>query len=252
MLLSMRFIAWVRTSFLGMNIVLLRLRPRGDDRHLVDGHVAVVQDGLDERVACLVVGGELLLVVVHQAALARLELHLLAGVLDIGGVHLLAVPARGEERGLAEEVCELGAGKPERAAGNDAQVDVVGKRDLARMHAEDLLAPDHVGKVHVDLAVEAARAKERAVEDIRAVGRRYDDDALGRVEAVHLDQERVERLLALVIAAAKSCAAATADRVDLVDEDEARRALVAPFEHARARATRRRRRTSQRNRNPRC
>ncbi len=205
--------------------------PARDDRHLVDGHVAVVQDALDQRVAGLVVGRELLLVVVHQAAALAAELDLLAGVLDVGGLDLLAVAAGGEERRLVQEVGELGAGKPGCPARDDAEVDVVGQVELARVDAQDLLAADHVGKVHVDLAVEAARPQERAVEDVRAVGGGDDDDALGRVEAVHLDQERVERLLALVVAAAQARAALAADGVDLVDEDEARGALAALLEH---------------------
>ena len=111
------------------------------------------------------------------------------------------------------------------------EVDVLAEAQLARVHAQDLLAADHVGKVHEDLAVEAARAQERAVEDVGPVGRGDDDDALGRVEAVHLDQERVEGLLALVVAAAQARAALAAHRVDLVDEDEARGALAALLEH---------------------
>jgi len=45
--------------------------------------------------------------------------------------------------------------------------------------------------------------------------------ALVRLEAVHLDQELVERLLALVVPAAEPRAAMASDGVDLVDEDNA-------------------------------
>jgi hypothetical protein len=57
------------------------------------------------------------------------------------------------------------------------------------------------------------------------------DDALIRLETVHLDQELVERLLALVIAAAEAGAAMAADRVDFVDEDDAGRILLRLLEH---------------------
>jgi hypothetical protein len=50
-------------------------------------------------------------------------------------------------------------------------------------------------------------------------------------EAVHLDQQLVERLLALVVAAAQPRAALTAHRVDFVDEDDARRMLLGLLEH---------------------
>ena len=49
-------------------------------------------------------------------------------------------------------------------------------------------------------------------------------------EAVHLDQQLVQRLLALVVAAAEAGAALAADRVDLVDEDDAGAVLLGLLE----------------------
>src|SRR6202011_6128207 len=49
--------------------------------------------------------------------------------------------------------------------------------------------------------------------------------------AVHLDEQLVQRLLALVIATAETGAAMAADRVDLVDEDDAGRVLLRLLEH---------------------
>ena len=81
----------------------------------------------------------------------------------------------------------------------------------------------HVGAVEDDLAVEPAGAQERRVEDVGAVGGGDDDHVGVGVEAVHLDEDLVEGLLALVVRAAEAGAALAADRVDLVDEDDARR-----------------------------
>src|SRR5262249_1309989 len=55
--------------------------------------------------------------------------------------------------------------------------------------------------------------------------------ALVGLKAVHLDQELVQRLLALVIATAEAGAAMAADRVDFVDEDDAGRVLLGLLEH---------------------
>src|SRR5207249_1341938 len=49
-----------------------------------------------------------------------------------------------------------------------------------------------------------------------------ENHAIVRLEAVHLDEELVERLLALVVTAAKSRAAMTTDGVNFVDEDDTR------------------------------
>src|SRR5690606_14896376 len=69
------------------------------------------------------------------------------------------------------------------------------------------------------------------VEHVRAVGGGDDDHALAALEAVHLHQQLVEGLLALVVAAAEAGAAMAADRVDLVDEDDAGRVLLGLLEH---------------------
>ncbi len=50
------------------------------------------------------------------------------------------------------------------------------------------------------------------------------------LEAVHLHEELVQRLLALVVSAAEARAAVAADGVDLVDEDDAGRAFLGLFE----------------------
>ena len=81
-------------------------------------------------------------------------------------------------------------------------------------------------------------AEQGRVQHVRPVGRGDDDDALVAVEPVHLDEELVEGLLALVVAAAEAGPPVAADRVDLVDEDDARRVLLGLVEHvAHARRT---------------
>ncbi len=83
---------------------------------------------------------------------------------------------------------------------------------------------------HRDLAVEAAGPQQRRVEDVGPVGGRDQDDALALAEAVHLDEQLVEGLLAFVVAAAEAGAALAADGVDLVDEDDARAVLLGLLE----------------------
>ena len=137
-----------------------------------------------------------------------------------------ALRARGEQRGLVEHVREVGAGEAGGLAREHLEVDALGERLALGVHLEDLLAALQVGRVDADLAVEAARAQQRGVEDVGAVRRRDEDDVGLRVEAVHLDEHLVERLLALVVAAAHAGAAVAADGVDLVDEDDGRRVLL--------------------------
>ena len=90
--------------------------------------------------------------------------------------------------------------------------------------------PRTSGRVDHDLPVEAARAEQRRIEHVGAVGGGDQDDAVVGLEAVHLDQQLVQRLLALVVPAAEARAAMPADGVDLVDEDDAGRVRLALLE----------------------
>ena len=89
------------------------------------------------------------------------------------------------------------------------------RRDLQRGNASR-----QVGPVDGDAAVEPTGTQQGLVQDLRAVGGGQKDDALGGVEAVHLRQELVQGLLALVVAA-HAIVTGFADGVDLVDEDDA-------------------------------
>ena len=120
--------------------------------------------------------------------------------------------------------------KPGRLAGEGVDVDLLGQRLAARVDLEDLRAALAVGAVDDDLAVEAAGAQQRGIEDVRAVRGGDEDDVVLHLEAVHLDEQLVERLLALVVTAAHAGAAVAADGVDLVHEDDAGRVLLGLLE----------------------
>ena len=99
------------------------------------------------------------------------------------------------------------------------------------MHFQNLLAADHVRIGHHHLAVETAGTQQRRVEHVGAVGGGDQNDAFIGFEAIHLDEQLVQRLLAFVVAAAEASATVAADGVDLVDEDDAGRVLLGLLEH---------------------
>src|SRR3972149_2825024 len=72
------------------------------------------------------------------------------------------------------------------------------------VHRKYVYAPLDPRPRHDRAAVEASRAQERRVEHVRAVGGGDEDDAFVGVEPVHLHQHGVQRLLALVVAAAQA------------------------------------------------
>ena len=100
------------------------------------------------------------------------------------------------------------------------------------MDAQDLLPPVQVRPIDRHLPVEAAWPQQRGIQDLGPVGGGQENDALLRIEPVHLRQELVQRLLAFVVAPHHGAhAARLADGVQLVDEDDARRLVLGLREH---------------------
>jgi hypothetical protein len=99
----------------------------------------------------------------------------------------------------------------------------------ARVHFQDRLPPGAVRRLHEDAPVEAPGPEQSLVEHVRPIGRSDHDHARRRIEAVHLGQDLIQRLLALVVAAAEARDPGrprAPDRVELVDEDDRRRSLL--------------------------
>ena len=109
-------------------------------------------------------------------------------------------------------------------------VHIVGKRNLLGMNGEDAFASLHIGTVDHDPPIEAAGPQQRRIENVGTVGRRDEDDTLVRLEAVHLDEQLIQRLLSFIVSAAKAGAAVSADCVDLIDKDDAGSVLFALLE----------------------
>ena len=208
-------------------------RAAGDDGDFVQRQ-ALGQVGLEQAdgVPGLVHGGVVFLFVrdLQRAALAP-PAHFFARFLEIVLRDDGGVLAGGDEGGLVDEVGEFGAGEAGGGSGDGAEVGLRVEFDLAGVHAQDLLAAGGVGQVDGDLAVEATGAQQGGVEHVDAVGRGDDDDVFVGGEAVHLDEQGVERLLALVVPAADAVPAVAAHGVNFVDEDEAWGVLLGFGEH---------------------
>jgi hypothetical protein len=192
-----------------------------DDRHLVQ-RIGVGQQRSHHGVARLVIGAGDALLLAHRHRLPLdAHQHLVARGVEVAPPHGGTAGPRRDERRLVDQVREVGAREAGGPARDGTQIDVGLERHLARVHAQDLFAPLQIGIAHGDLTVETAGAQQRRVEDVGTVGGGHDDDAVGLGETVHLDEELIERLLALLVAE-RVAAAVAADGVELVDEDDAR------------------------------
>ena len=143
---------------------------------------------------------------------------------EVARLNPLVAAARGRERGLVDQVAR-GRRPPCRAwTGRSASTSTSSARGTSRRCTRRIAArPSRSGGLTVTRRSKRPGRSSAGIEDLRPVGGRQDDDALGAAEAVHLGEDLVERLLALVVAAQRGRSAARApDGVELVDEDDRR------------------------------
>jgi hypothetical protein len=91
------------------------------------------------------------------------------------------------------------------------------------METKDRLPAADVRTIDDHLSIESPWTEKRRVEHLRPVRGRHHDDPFARVEAVHLGQQLVEGLLPLFVRAERRRHAHLAERIQFVDEDDARR-----------------------------
>ena len=210
-------------------VVLLRKLQRvaqrlaaADDRDLVN-RIGVLQDVAHQGMAALVVGNRGALGLGHHATLAlRTGNHALHRFLDLVHRDHGTMAAGSQQRRLVEQICQIGAGEANGHMGELLKLHVLVHRLVLGMHAQDLLAALHIRTVDRDLTVKTTGAQQCRIQDVRTVGRSDQDDRLALLKTVHLDQQLVERLLALVVTAAQASSALTSHGIDLIDEDDRR------------------------------
>src|SRR5258705_680804 len=177
-------------------------------------------------------GGELLILVRHgHAAALPSPANLVAGFFELRHGDGLLVGSSGQQSGLVQEIGQFSPRITRCAASNDGQIHGGIELHVLGMHFENGFAATNIRQIDGDLAVKAARTQQRGIEHIRPVGGCDNNNALLRVETVHLDEQGVERLFAFVVAAAQPMTAAAAHGVNFVDENKTWSVLARLLEH---------------------
>ena len=180
--------------------------------------------------ASLMVRCQPLFVVCHHMALLLCSHYNLNGsFLDLCHSDRLQIPPRCQQSCFIQQVFQVRAGKTRRRLGNRFEFNVWRKRLSACMNLEDFLTALNVGIADHHLAVKTAGAHQSGVQNIRAVCRCNHNYAFVRAKTVHFHQQLVQCLLALIVAAAQSCAALTAYRINLIDKNDTGRVLLRLF-----------------------
>ena len=135
------------------------------------------------------------------------------------GNHLPLLPD-GQNGSLIQKILQVRTGETGRGQGNGLQVHLFIQPLIPGINLEDVLPALDVGRTHINLPVKPAGAHQGGVQNVLPVGGCQDNDAFVFLESIHLHQELVEGLLALIVSAAQARASAAADGVDLIDEDD--------------------------------
>src|SRR3954470_18175344 len=77
--------------------------------------------------------------------------------------------------------------------------------------------------------IKSTWSKESRIKYVRTVGRSNQNYAIVRFKPVHFDQQLVQRLFALVMTSTEAGATMTANRIDLVNINNAGRVLLPLF-----------------------
>ena len=192
------------------------------DGHL-DERVGILQQPGDAGVSCLVDGDGAAFLFGGDLGLLLQSAHdAVYGIEEVLLAHEFLAVAGSYQGGFVAHVGDVRAREARRLTGQQVNVYRIVYLDGAQVYAKHFLAFVQVGQVHMDLAVEAACTQQGLVEHVHAVGGGQDDDAAVRAEAVHLGEQLVERVLALVVATHGGRFGAGASHgVNLVDEDDA-------------------------------
>ena len=196
----------------------LSARNDGDFMH----RIRILQKGRHDGMAGFMVRGDPSFLIAHLMALSfRSVADFFAGLFQIGHGDRLSVLTGSQKGCFIQHVRKIGPCEARDFLCDGIEIDIRFQRLILRMDTQDRKTASEVRTADDDTAVETARTQKRRIEDIRTVRRSEGDDAFVRAEAIHLDQELVQRLFSFVVSAAEAATSLTAHCIDFIDEYDA-------------------------------
>ena len=130
---------------------------------------------------------------------------------------------------FVQQVCQVCACEACSCLGNDLQIHFGSHGFAFGMYAQDGFSAFYVRSANINLSVETTGSQQGRVQNIRTVCCCNDDHAFVDAETVHFNQQLVQCLLSFIVTAAKTCASATTNGVDFIDEYDTGRVLLRLF-----------------------
>src|SRR5690606_30209716 len=166
--------------------------------------VGVFKEPTGYRVACFVEGDDFLFLRRDNFVfLFKPSDYAVDSILKVLHFDGLLLATRGDERGLVTYVGNFRASKARCLRGELLGVNRRVELDRPKVSFENCLAAYDIGFVNADLTVKTPRAQQSRVEYVRAVGRSQNNNARVGSKTIHLDQQRVQRVLAFIVGAGK-------------------------------------------------
>ena len=185
----------------------------------------------DQRMPNFMVGNGLLLFVCQNCILL-----LIAGndgfnrLFQIRLRHRVTALADSLQSTFVDDVGQLSAGGTGSHSCDNAVVNVRIRLDLLGMNLEDCFTALQIRQFYRNTAVKPSRPQQRRIQRLRTVRRGENNDAAVGFETIHLGQQLVESLFTLIVAAIVAGNTLSADGIDFIDEDDARRLFLGLLE----------------------
>jgi hypothetical protein len=145
-------------------------------------------------------------------------------------VNRLAIAPCRHDRGLVDQVGEVGSGEARRQPGDLVEIKICGKLHLSDVHFQDFATASAVRAVNQHLSVKPSRTQQCGIEHLWAIGGSDQDYAGAGIKAIQLGEKLIKRLLLFIIAAERARHAAAPQGVQFVNEDNAGRRSSGLFE----------------------
>ena len=173
---------------------------------------------------------QLLFVAHHSAAALRTGHHAINSLIEGLVRNGLLVDPRGQQGRFVKHVGQICTRETRGFSGQHSEVDALGHRLALGVNLKNLLSALHVRGIDLNLTVKTSRTQQRRVQNIGAVSRSNQNHVGFGIKTIHLHEQLVERLFALVVTAAHASPTVSSNSINLVHEDDGRRVLFGLFE----------------------
>ena len=138
----------------------------------------------------------------------------------------LTVLTYSSKSSLIYHVSQFCAGSSRRCSCDSTEINVISHFDFLGVDFQNFFSAFQIRQFHRNSPVKSSRTKQSRIQRIRTVCRRENYDTFRRIESVHLGQQLVQGLLALVISGKSLAVTFLSYRINLINKYNTRRFFI--------------------------